>query len=215
MKILVFGGSGFIGSNFINYCFKNYNYIILNVDSLTYASSINSILENDNYSFLKGDICNQHLMSKIIVDFKPDCIINFAAESHVDRSIDNPIKFIETNVLGVANLLNESLNYYRTLELSQKNKFKFLHISTDEVYGSLSFDENKFSEITPYNPSFYFDCGSDLNVITGEVMCPTDSYSLNTGFNLAGPDGTEVDIDVVVVCCFHAKEYINIIIIIM
>ena len=105
MKILVFGGSGFIGSNFINYCFKNDNYIILNVDSLTYASSNNSISVNDNYSFIKGDICNRHLMSKIIIDFKPDCIINFAAESHVDNSIENSDEFIHTNINGTHTLL--------------------------------------------------------------------------------------------------------------
>ncbi|MBI65415.1 MAG: dTDP-glucose 4,6-dehydratase [Candidatus Marinimicrobia bacterium] len=209
MKILVFGGSGFIGSNFINYCFKNDNYIILNVDSLTYASSNNSILKNDNYNFIKGDICNQYLINKIIIDFKPDFIINFAAESHVDRSIDNPIKFIETNVLGVANLLNESLNYYRTLELSQKNKFKFLHISTDEVYGSLSFNENKFSETTPYNPSSPYSASkasSDHLVRAWNKTYNLPVLITNCSNNYGPFQFPEKLIPLMIIKCFHEQK---------
>ena len=153
MKILVTGGAGFIGSNFILKYIKE--HIILNYDKLTYAGNLNnliSIQNHKNYSFLNGDIKDKVLVNKALLDFKPEAIINFAAESHVDRSIDNPQDFIETNILGTFILLNSTLNYYRTLDKDKKKKFRFLHISTDEVYGSLD-KTGKFNETTPYNPS--------------------------------------------------------------
>jgi len=153
MKILVTGGAGFIGSNFIlKYISKN---IILNYDKLTYAGNLNnlvSIQNHKNYSFVNGDIKNKQTVNKVILSFKPDAIINFAAESHVDRSIDGPQDFIETNILGTFILLKSTLNYYQSLNKDKKQKFRFLHISTDEVYGSLD-ETKKFKEITPYNPS--------------------------------------------------------------
>ena len=153
MKILVTGGAGFIGSNFIlKYISKNR---ILNYDKLTYAGNLNnliSIQNHKNYSFINGDIKDKKSIHKVISLFKPDAIINFAAESHVDRSIDSPQDFIETNILGTFILLKETLNFYQSLNKYKKQKFRFLHISTDEVYGSLD-KTKKFKETTPYNPS--------------------------------------------------------------
>ena len=149
-KILVTGGCGFIGSNFIINELKNTNNKILNLDLLTYAGNIDNlkaINNHENYSFIKGDIANQKCVQSIFNNFAPDSIINFAAESHVDRSIDSPNEFINTNIIGTLNLLQCARQYYN------KNKsFKFLHVSTDEVYGSLE-KNDLFTEETPYAPS--------------------------------------------------------------
>jgi len=153
MKILLTGGSGFIGSNFILNFIENHQ--ILNYDLITYAGSNNNLdtIENHkNYTFQKGDIRDHELFDQVINEFAPDSIINFAAESHVDRSIDGPKVFIETNILGTYELLNSSLKYFKSLTDNKKGIFKFVHISTDEVYGSLG-KEGKFSESTPYSPS--------------------------------------------------------------
>jgi len=155
-RILVTGGSGFIGSNFIVNQLLNTKNIILNLDKLTYASSPNSlkaIENNSNYQFIKGDIGDNDLVNKIIFDFKPTYLINFAAESHVDNSIKNPRAFIDTNILGVFNLLLQSNKYFDQLSLKEKKEFKFLHISTDEVYGSLNTEDLSFTELNRYNPS--------------------------------------------------------------
>jgi dTDP-glucose 4,6-dehydratase len=151
MRILITGGCGFIGSNFILNQINKTNNNILNIDSITYAGNIEnlkSIAKNSNYSFLKGDICDYELMINTLIEFQPDAIVHFAAESHVDRSIDNPMDFINTNVLGTASLLNASLEY----SSNNKRNFRFLHVSTDEVFGSLGKD-GFFTESTPYDPS--------------------------------------------------------------
>ncbi len=153
MKILVTGGAGFIGSNFIINNISNNT--ILNYDKLTYAgnlSNLKSIEKNKNYHFVKGCITDSKKINSVISDFCPDTIINFAAESHVDRSIDGPKEFIQTNVMGTFTLLSSSLLYFKELNDSKSQKFRFLHISTDEVYGSLG-DTGKFKELTPYDPS--------------------------------------------------------------
>ena len=153
MKILVTGGAGFIGSNFILNHINNHE--ILNYDKLTYAGNLDNLIaiSNDaNYSFIQGDIKDNNKITEILNTFQPEAIINFAAESHVDRSIDTPKFFIETNILGTFELLNSSLKYYQKLDKKIKEKFRFLHISTDEVYGSLD-DKGKFKETTAYNPS--------------------------------------------------------------
>ena len=153
-KILVTGGAGFIGGNFIKQQIKLGNDII-NYDLLTYAGCIDSLKEfnnNNKYKFIKGDICNADLIKKVLYKYKPSKIINFAAESHVDRSIDESKNFINTNIIGTYVLLEESLKYYLKLNSSNKNKFKFLHVSTDEVFGSLG-KNGLFNENTPYDPS--------------------------------------------------------------
>ena len=150
MRILVTGGSGFIGSNYILNQIINNNRTILNIDNLTYAGNSENLIEiksNPNYSFLKGNICDLDFISSAINNFEPDAIVHFAAESHVDRSIDSPMVFINTNIVGTTILLQASLKYW-----DEKRQFRFLHVSTDEVYGSLG-DKGFFTESTPYNPS--------------------------------------------------------------
>ena len=149
MKILVTGGCGFIGSNFVLRQLEIHQNQVLNLDKLTYAGNIDnlsSIKNHKNYQFFQGDICDLKLVESLIGDFKPDVLVHFAAETHVDRSLDNPEKFILTNVLGTSNLLNASLKH-----LMHNKSFLFVHISTDEVFGSLSKD-GFFNENTPYSP---------------------------------------------------------------
>ena len=152
-KILITGGCGFIGSNFIINQIKNNH--ILNFDKLTYAANkanLSKYSQNQNYHFVNGDIADYNKLIEVINNFKPESIINFAAESHVDRSIDGPKDFINTNILGTYQLLEASLKYYNTLKNDLKKNFKLLHISTDEVYGSLG-QNGTFNEKSPYNPS--------------------------------------------------------------
>ena len=155
-NILVTGGSGFIGSNFIQYLINHSDYKkIINLDKLTYAGNSDNLIniENDpRYKFVKGDICNRDFIIKIFHDYNPITIVHFAAESHVDRSIDGPKDFIDTNIIGTYNLLQESLNIYSKLNKESKSFFKFHHISTDEVFGSLG-KSGYFTEDTAYDPS--------------------------------------------------------------
>ena len=155
MKIFVTGGAGFIGGNFILKQIIQQGNTILNYDKLTYASNLatlSNVSDHPNYQFNQGDICNQNTLKSKLTAFKPDAIVHFAAESHVDRSIDGPFEFIQTNIVGTAVLLDEALHYYQTLHGIQKEKFCFLHVSTDEVYGSLG-KEGFFMETTAYDPS--------------------------------------------------------------
>jgi len=156
MKLLITGGCGFIGSNFIKVAVKKNNFDILNVDKLTYSSNKASLKDVNylaNYSFKKLDICNKKVLSSTIAKYQPDSIIHFAAETHVDRSIETPSKFIETNIIGTQNLLDVSLKLYRSMSNKRKKKFRFLHISTDEVFGDLTNKRKLFNEESPYNPS--------------------------------------------------------------
>ena len=151
-KIFITGGSGFIGSNFIYYCIDK-GYVVMNYDNLTYAGNefnLEYLKNNQNYSFVNGDICNYDLLYNSIINFKPNFIVNFAAESHVDRSINSPQNFINTNILGTYHLLESSRKYYYQNKIEL---FKLLHISTDEVFGSLSDNKNLFNEDSKYNPS--------------------------------------------------------------
>lgn len=153
MKIFITGGAGFIGSNFILKYIDKHQF--LNYDKLTYAGNLdnlNSLKNHDNYTFMKGDIQDYNQLENAILSFKPEIVINFAAESHVDRSIDGPKEFIKTNILGTYELLQCNLNYFKSLDTKKKKTFKLLHISTDEVYGSLK-NEGKFTEKTSYAPS--------------------------------------------------------------
>ncbi len=154
-KILVTGGCGFIGSCFVLRQVKAQN-IIINLDNLTYAANPRNLSEvenNSNYHFIKGDICDQNLVSEILEKFEIDILVNFAAESHVDNSINNPDSFIKTNINGTFSLLNASLKYWQNLSEKKKDDFRFIHISTDEVYGSLKLNDPKFTEKNNYQPN--------------------------------------------------------------
>jgi len=155
MKILVAGGAGFIGGNFVLKQVLHMGNNILNFDKLTYAGNLNTLKDvegHPNYQFIQGDICQRKDVQKALSKFHPDVIVNFAAESHVDRSIDGPFNFIQTNIVGTAVLLDEVNKYYKTITTDSKKKFRFLHVSTDEVYGSLG-DHEYFTEKTAYDPS--------------------------------------------------------------
>ncbi len=154
---LVTGGAGFIGSNFIHYMFNKYgdDIKIVNVDKLTYAGNLENLKDietKDNYTFVKADICDSEAIGKVFEDHDIDVVVHFAAESHVDRSIKNPEVFVKTNVLGTLVMLNNAKAAWELPDGSFKEGKRFLHVSTDEVYGSLTEDGGYFYETTPYQP---------------------------------------------------------------
>lgn len=154
MRILVTGGAGFIGSNLIHYLLSNTNHEIVNVDKLTYAGnlvSLKDIENNDRYTFEQVDICDYENVRELFTKHSPDAVMHLAAESHVDRSIDGPGEFIQTNIVGTYNLLQSAYSYWKELLEEKKSKFRFLHVSTDEVFGSLG-ETGFFTETTPYDP---------------------------------------------------------------
>ena len=156
MKIIVTGGSGFIGSSVIRNIISNTKDAVINIDKLTYAAneaSLKNIINNDRYFFEKADICDQDSIRKIFDLHKPDAVMHLAAESHVDRSINSPGEFIETNIIGTYNMLEVSLKFWEQLSDSKKESFRFHHISTDEVFGDLGPMDPSFTEQTPYAPS--------------------------------------------------------------
>lgn len=155
MKLLITGGAGFIGSNFILNRIEKGDQVV-NLDKLTYSGNLNnlvSVQNRENYSFVRGDIGDKSLVRKIFSECRPDAVVNFAAETHVDRSVIDPESFVRTNVLGTSNLLLETLEYWKSLLQEEKAKFRFHHISTDEVYGSLGFEDPAFTENTAYAPN--------------------------------------------------------------
>jgi dTDP-glucose 4,6-dehydratase len=156
MKILVTGGAGFIGSAVVRNILKNTNDSVVNLDALTYAGNLESVpadLVNDRYAFEFVDICDFDSVSRVFAEHKPDVIMHLAAESHVDRSIDGPAAFINTNVVGTFNMLECARQYWNNLSEGSKKAFRFHHISTDEVYGDLEGTKDLFTEETPYKPS--------------------------------------------------------------
>ena len=155
-KILVTGGAGFIGSNFILSMISEKNSEIINLDKLTYAGNtenLKTIEANPAYSFIKGDICDRELVKSILQNIKPDAVVHFAAETHVDRSLPFPEDFIRTNIDGAFTLLDESRKYWEKMPGEFKSGFRFIHISTDEVFGSLGPDEPAFTENHAYRPN--------------------------------------------------------------
>jgi dTDP-glucose 4,6-dehydratase len=155
VTILITGGAGFIGSNFILEWSSKFDEKVINLDKLTYAGNLDNLLHLnfDKHELIQGDIADPELVKNLLVKYHPWAILNLAAESHVDRSIYAPSGFMETNVMGTFNLLECVRAYYGTLSGSEKDKFRFLHVSTDEVYGSLSPDDPPFTENTPYRPN--------------------------------------------------------------
>lgn len=156
MKILITGGAGFIGSAVIRHIIKNTSDSVVNVDKLTYAGNLESLKEVDSserYSFEQVDICNSSELKRVFLKHNPDAVMHLAAESHVDRSIDGPAKFIETNIIGTYVLLEAARHYFNNIDISKRQYFRFHHISTDEVYGDLEVSDELFTEETSYEPS--------------------------------------------------------------
>lgn len=154
MRILVTGGAGFIGSNLVR-LLVGHGHHVANLDRLTYAgnqASLDDLKGNSNHQWLIGDICEPDITRKTFAEFKPNWVMHLAAESHVDRSIDGPGEFIRANVTGTFEMLQAALGYWRSLQGPTKERFRFLHVSTDEVFGSLGPSDPPFSELTPYDP---------------------------------------------------------------
>jgi dTDP-glucose 4,6-dehydratase len=154
MKLLVTGGAGFIGSAVIRHLISDTNHTVLNVDALTYAGNLESIpcSDHERYQFTQVDICNSVALEQEFNRFQPDVVMHLAAESHVDRSIDGPAEFVQTNIVGTYNMLEASRKHWSSLDGADKEKFRFHHISTDEVYGDLG-PTGLFTEETSYEPS--------------------------------------------------------------
>lgn len=156
MNILVTGGAGFIGSAVIRHLINETEHHVLNVDKLTYAGNLGSLIsvsDHPRYQFTQTDICDHVSLTRLFLEFQPDIVMHLAAESHVDRSIDGPAEFINTNIVGTYTLLEVARKYWQNLSTIKKSRFKFHHISTDEVYGDLEGTTDLFTETTPYLPS--------------------------------------------------------------
>lgn len=156
MRILVTGGAGFIGSALIRHLIQNTGHQVLNLDKLTYAGNLESLApvdDNPRYRFVQADIADSPVVAQTLAEFQPDAIMHLAAESHVDRSIDGPAAFIQTNIVGTYSLLESTRTYWLGLSAERKAAFRFHHISTDEVYGDLHGVDDLFTETTPYAPS--------------------------------------------------------------
>ncbi len=156
MQILVTGGAGFIGSAVVRHIIDNTQDSVINLDKLTYAGNLESlgnVEESQRYHFEQVDICDRDELDRIFLEYQPDAVMHLAAESHVDRSIDGPAEFIETNIVGTYTLLEASRAYWNSLDGDRKQNFRFHHISTDEVYGDLEGTDDLFIETTPYSPS--------------------------------------------------------------
>jgi len=156
MRILVTGGAGFIGSALIRHLIQDTEHSVLNLDKLTYAGNLESLADvqsSDRYQFLQADIADRDRVSEALLEFQPDAIMHLAAESHVDRSIDGPAEFIQTNIVGTYQLLEATRAYWQSLPAERREAFRFHHISTDEVYGDLHGVDDLFTETTPYAPS--------------------------------------------------------------
>ena len=207
-QILVTGGCGFIGSNFVRCILgKNENAHIVNLDKLTYAGNPRNLKDviGNNYSFIEGDICNSGLVNSLFKEYSFDTVVHFAAESHVDRSIDGPAAFIETNVVGTLNLLEQSRAYCDKIE---NENFRFLHVSTDEVYGSLG-NDGKFLETTAYDPSSPYSAskaGSDHLVRAWHRTYRLPTIITNCSNNYGPYQFPEKLVPLMIINCLHEKS---------
>ena len=155
-RVIITGGMGFIGSAMVRHLIQNTECYVLNIDSLTYSANplnVESVSSSDRYNFKKIDICDTQNLNNVIEQFKPDSVFHFAAESHVDNSIKDPSKFINTNIYGTYNLLRAFTNYINNPREISNDNFRFIHVSTDEVFGSLGLDDNPFNEKSRYAPN--------------------------------------------------------------
>ena len=165
MKILVTGAAGFIGSNLTRLLVTTHEHTVLALDALTYAGNINSLADltaHPRYRFAQANICDPSALAKLFADFAPDWVMHLAAESHVDRSIDGPGAFIQTNITGTFTLLQAARAHFEQLNGPARDRFRFLHVSTDEVYGSLG-ATGLFTEDTPYDPHSPYSASKAAN----------------------------------------------------
>ena len=206
-KCLVTGGCGFIGSNYIRYVLEKEDDLhIVNLDKLTYAGNRHNLdgIPETFHTFVEGDICDPELVKTLFNEHQFDTIVHFAAESHVDRSIEGPAEFIQTNVLGTLNLLEQSRLHFQH---SNNDNFRFLHISTDEVYGSLG-DHGKFLETTPYDPSSPYSAskaGSDHLVRSWNRTFGLPTLITNCSNNYGSYQFPEKLIPLMIINCLHGK----------
>ena len=208
--ILVTGGAGFIGGEFIRQWISEEAAPVINLDKLTYAGnldSLKSVSGNPHHHFVQGDIGDSECIRQLLTEHRPQAVINFAAESHVDRSIDGPATFVETNVLGTFRLLEESRNYWQSLPKSGRKLFRFLHVSTDEVYGSLG-AEGKFTETTSYAPNSPYSASkasSDHFVRAYHQTYGFPTLTTNCSNNYGPFQFPEKLIPLMVLNCLHGK----------
>ena len=206
-KILVTGGCGFIGSNYIHQVFeKGRDIHLVNLDKMTYAGNIHNLngIPDTFHTFIEGDICDADLVKSLFEKYQFDAVVHFAAESHVDRSIEGPAEFIQTNVVGTLNLLEQSRLFYQH---SNSDNFRFLHVSTDEVYGSLG-EHGKFKETTPYDPSSPYSAskaGSDHLVRAWNRTFGLPILITNCSNNYGSYQFPEKLIPLMIINCLHGK----------
>jgi len=214
-NVIVTGGSGFIGANFIHLLFEDPAFTgkVINIDKLTYAgnpenlTAIDREFGNKRYFFEQVDICDKDNIKRIFKEHRPDTIANFAAESHVDRSIDNPMEFIQTNVMGTGTMLHLAGQLYKELSDAEKQTFRFHHVSTDEVYGSLG-DEGLFEEVTPYDPSSPYSAskaGSDHLVRAWKRTFGLPTLITNCSNNYGAYQFPEKLIPLIILNCLSGK----------